>query len=64
MYERTPPTPEHGPRRNLHIVAKLEVRGKAKCLRHSDVTPCLEHHHGNWATGKRVSNNQLGYDTS
>ena len=58
------PTPKHGSRRNLHIVAKLEVRGEFECLIYNDGTPRLEHHHGNWATGKCVSNDQLSKDTS
>ena len=33
---------EHGPRRNLHIVAKLQIRHEAECLRHGDVAESLE----------------------
>ena len=36
----------------------------AQTLRHSDVPPGFEQHHGNRASRKRISNDQLGDDTS
>lgn len=35
---------EHGPRRNLHVVAKLEVGHKGESLAHSNVAKSLEDH--------------------
>lgn len=53
---------EHRPRRDLHVVAQLEVRGELERLRHSDVPPSLEEHHGNWTARKRVPDNKFRDD--
>ena len=52
-------TPEHRARRDLHVVAKLEVRSELECLHHSDVSPGLEHHHGDRPSGEGIPNDQL-----
>ena len=56
--------PEHGARRNLHVVAELEVRGERQCLSHRDVSPSLEHHHGDGAARERVADDQLSDDAA
>jgi len=40
-------------------MAKFKIGGELQSLGHSDITPRLEHHHGDWTTGKSVSNNQF-----
>ena len=55
--------PEHGAWRNLHVMAELEVGGELQRLGHRDVPPCLEHHHGDGASGERVADDQLRDDT-
>ena len=46
--------------RNLHVVAKLEIRGELQSLSHRDVTPSLEHHHRDRMTRESVANDELG----
>lgn len=53
---------EHRPRRDLHVMAQLEVRRELERLRHSYVPPSLEEHHGNWTTRKRVPDDELRDD--
>jgi len=48
--------------RNLHVVTHLEILEEIQGLGHGDVTVTLEHHHGQWATWKHVSDNELGDD--
>lgn len=55
-------SPEHRTRRDLHVVTKLEVGGERKTLGHGDVTPSLEHHHGDRATRKGVTDDELSDD--
>jgi hypothetical protein len=55
-------SPEHGARGDLHVVTELEVRGKGKTLSHGNVSPGLEHHHGDRATRKCVSDDKLSDD--
>jgi hypothetical protein len=55
--------PEHCPRGDLHVVSELEVRSKRECLGHGDVTPRLEHHHCDRATGEHESDYQFSDDT-
>ena len=51
--------PEHGSRRDLHVVAELEVGRERQRLRHRDVAPRLEHHHCDRSSGKRITDDQL-----
>jgi hypothetical protein len=53
---------EHGPGRNLHVMTELEIRGERKSLGHGNVTPGLEHHHGDGTSGKCVSDDEFGND--
>lgn len=55
-------SPEHGTWGDLHVVTKLEVRSEGKTLSHGDISPSLEHHHGDGATGKGVTNDELSND--
>jgi len=55
-------TPEHGTRRNLHVVAKFEVTGESKRLSHGNVTPGLEHHHCDGMSGESITDDQFGDD--
>lgn len=43
-------------------MAHLQVLKEIKSLRHGDVTIGLEHHHGQWATWKHVTNDELSND--
>ena len=54
--------PEHRAGRNLHVVPELEVRRECQCLRHGDITPSLEHHHGDGTARQTVANDELGDD--
>lgn len=54
--------PEHSPRRNLHVVAKLEIGGKGQGLGHCDVSPSLEHHHGDGAAREGITDDELSDD--
>ncbi len=54
--------PEHRLGRDLHVVAELEIGGEGERLRHGDVTPGLEQHHGDGASGEAVTDDQLGDD--
>ena len=54
--------PEHGSRRDLHVVTELEVWSEIQGLNHGDVSPCLEEHHGDRTSRKHVSDDQLGDD--
>ena len=45
--------------RNLHVVAELKVGRELQSLSHRNVTPSLEHHHGDWATRESVADDQL-----
>ena len=51
--------PEHGSWRYLHVVAKLEVGRERERLSHGDVSPGLEHHHGDRPSGEGIPNDQL-----
>lgn len=46
------PAPEHGPRRQLEIVAKLHVWDKGQSLRDGNIAAGFEHHHGRWSPGR------------
>ena len=48
--------------RDLHVVAKLEVRSEQESLRHCDVSPSFEHHHSNWFARKSVADDEFGND--
>ena len=54
--------PEHRPRRDLHIMSKLEIARELQRLGHCDITPRLEHHHGNRLSGERVTNDKFRND--
>ena len=56
--------PEHGARRNLHVVTELEVGRELQRLRHGDVPPRLEHHHCDRAARQRVSDDELRDDAA
>ena len=43
-------------------MAKLEVRGECQGLGHGDVSPSLEHHHGDGAAGESITNDKLSDD--
>lgn len=49
--------------RDLHVMTQFEVRTECESLGHGDVTPGLEHHHGDRTTGESVSDDQFGDDT-
>ena len=49
--------------RYFHVVPEFEVRAKLQGLRHGDVTPCLKHHHSNWASRESITNDQFCDDT-
>lgn len=51
--------PEHGPRRDLHVVTELEVGCELQSLGHGDVAPGLEHHHGDGLAGEGVADDEL-----
>lgn len=55
-------SPEHGTRRHLHVVAKLEVGRELESLEHRDVAPGLEHHHCNRTSRERVADDELSDD--
>ena len=40
-------------------MTELEVGSEEQRLRHRDVAPSLEHHHGDWATRESVADDQL-----
>ena len=40
-------------------MTKLEIRSERQSLGHGDITPGFEHHHGNWASRKTITDNQL-----
>lgn len=54
--------PEHGPWRDLHVVAKLQIDRERVSLSCSEVTVGLEDHHGGWPTRKCITDNELGQD--
>jgi len=54
--------PEHGPGRDLHIVTDLEVSGKLQCLGHCNITPSLEHHHGDRSARKGITDDEFSND--
>ena len=54
--------PEHGARWDLHVVTELEVGSELQRLGHRDVSPGLEHHHGDGASRERIADDQLRYD--
>ena len=56
--------PEHRPRRDLHVVAELEVGREGERLGHGDVTPGLEHHHRDGAAGEGVADDEFRDDTA
>ena len=41
---------------------EFEVGSERQRLRHSDVAPSLEHHHGDWTTRQGVPDNEFGYN--
>lgn len=47
--------PEHGARRDLHVVSRLEVRGELQRLRHADVPLRLERRHRDRLSGESVA---------
>ena len=55
-------TDEHETRWDLHVVAELHVGSEGQSLRHGDVAVGLEQHHGQWATGQPVTDDQLSDD--
>ncbi len=55
-------TEEHGAMCDLHVVGQLEITRELQRLRHGNITPCLEQHHRNRTTRKRVSNDELRDD--
>jgi hypothetical protein len=55
-------SPEHGTRRDLHVVTELHVTRESERLSHGDVTPSLEQHHGDGLAGKHEADDELGDD--
>lgn len=53
---------EHRTMCDLHVMAELEVARELKRLHHSNITPCLEHHHRNRAARKGVADDQFRDD--
>lgn len=51
---------EHGARRHLHVVAKLEIGHEAERLRHGDVAKRLEEHEAEGAARLDVAVDELG----
>ena len=51
--------PEHRPRGNLHVVAKLEIGRELQGLGHGDVPPRFEHHHGERPARQRVPDDKF-----
>jgi hypothetical protein len=43
-------------------VSNLHVGDEGETVGHEHVTPALEQHHGNGATGKHVTDDELGND--
>lgn len=50
---------EHDPRRDLHVMAELQIRGKLDALRRRDVTVGNENHVGDRSTGEDSAANEL-----
>ena len=48
--------------RDLHVVTELEVGREEERLSHSDIAPCLEHHHSDRTARKCVANDEFGDD--
>jgi len=40
-------------------MAEFEVRSELQRLGHGNVTPGLEHHHSDWASGEGISDDQF-----
>jgi len=55
-------SPEHGAGRHFHVMPHLEILQEVKRLGHADVAVALEDHHGDWAAGKHVTDDELGDD--
>jgi hypothetical protein len=53
---------EHGARRDLHVVAQLEVLQEHDRLGHADVAVCLERHVGERPPRVQVPDDQLGHN--
>lgn len=53
---------EHGARRNLHVVAKLQIRHERQSLAHGDVAKGLEDHERQGPSGLDVTKNELSQD--
>ena len=45
--------------RYFHVVTELEIGREEQCLGHRYISPRLEHHHGYWASRKRIANDEL-----
>lgn len=43
-------------------MTKLEVRSECQSLNHGDVSPRLEHHHGNRLAREGISDDEFGDD--
>lgn len=43
-------------------MAELKVGRELKRLGHRNITPRLEHHHGNWATRQAITDDKFGDD--
>lgn len=52
-------TPEHGARRNFHVVTEFEIAGEVESLSHRDITPGFEHHHGDGVARESVSDDKF-----
>lgn len=57
-------TPEHGARRDLHVMSELHVRSEGQRLGHRDVTVGLEQHHGLVAERSVISTTQSYADVN
>jgi hypothetical protein len=53
---------KHRTVRDLHVMTKFEATNELQRLKHSDVTPRLEHHHPKWVTRQNISNDELRDD--
>lgn len=53
---------EHRALRNLHVVTQFKIGSELKSLSHGDISPGFEQHHCYWATGKSITNDELGDD--
>ena len=51
---------EHEARRNLHVMAKFQVRREYHGLKHRIISIVLEQRHGEWSTRKTISSYDFG----